>query len=88
TFSNAKNREQVLDIQRDHQVLIDASMRLLDKNGTLYFSSNFRKFKLDKALVERYDIENITKSTLDPDFSRQVPIHHCWKITHKQDKQS
>jgi hypothetical protein len=36
----------------------------------LYFSNNFRKFQLDEGLAARYGVEDISTSTVDPDFAR------------------
>ncbi|MEH6616727.1 MAG: bifunctional 23S rRNA (guanine(2069)-N(7))-methyltransferase RlmK/23S rRNA (guanine(2445)-N(2))-methyltransferase RlmL, partial [Porticoccus sp.] len=80
TFSNSKKMDSVLDIQRDHPRLIDEAMAILAPNGTLVFSNNFRKFSMDESVVDKYQVENITDSTLDPDFQRNQKIHNCWLI--------
>jgi 23S rRNA (guanine2445-N2)-methyltransferase / 23S rRNA (guanine2069-N7)-methyltransferase len=82
TFSNSKRMTDVFDVQKDHETLIDDAMRLLAKDGTLYFSNNYRKFKLEPGLLERYEIENISASTIDVDFKRNPKIHQCWIIRH------
>src|SRR5690606_10384428 len=33
TFSNSKRTDNVLDVQRDHEVLVDDAMRLLERGG-------------------------------------------------------
>ncbi|HEU0197122.1 MAG TPA: bifunctional 23S rRNA (guanine(2069)-N(7))-methyltransferase RlmK/23S rRNA (guanine(2445)-N(2))-methyltransferase RlmL [Nevskiaceae bacterium] len=83
TFSNSKAMEGHFDIQRDHAPLIDDAMKLLAPEGSLYFSSNRRRFKLDQTLAERYSVQDITPQTLDEDFKRPRPAHRCWKITHR-----
>ena len=83
TFSNSKRMEGVLDVQRDHVDLIDGAMRLLRKEGVLYFSNNYRRFKIDHDALADYQIEEITRATLDPDFKRNDKIHCCFRITHK-----
>ena len=80
TFSNSKRMEGVFDIQRDHVALLDLAVARLAKDGVLYFSNNFRKFQLDEHLGERYQVEEITAQTLDPDFARNGKIHRAWKI--------
>ena len=80
SFSNSKSTDDVLDIQRDHIALIRACMTLLAPDGTLYFSSNMRRFKLDEGALADLDIENITASTIDEDFRRSPRIHQCWRI--------
>ncbi|WP_010483084.1 bifunctional 23S rRNA (guanine(2069)-N(7))-methyltransferase RlmK/23S rRNA (guanine(2445)-N(2))-methyltransferase RlmL [Pseudomonas sp. S9] len=81
TFSNSKRMEGIFDIQRDHVALLDLAMARLASGGVLYFSNNFRKFVLDETLAARYQVEEITASTLDPDFARNSKIHRAWRIT-------
>lgn len=84
SFSNSKRMDGVLDVQRDHVQLIQQSMWLLDDDGVLLFSNNRRDFKLDPALKEQFDIEDINAKTIDKDFERNPKIHHCWRIQHKR----
>jgi 23S rRNA (guanine2445-N2)-methyltransferase / 23S rRNA (guanine2069-N7)-methyltransferase len=83
TFSNSKSMETVLDIQRDHGEMIDQAMRCLAKDGVLIFSTNFRKFKLDPAVAERYNVNNITDWSIPRDFQRPAKIHYCFEIKHR-----
>ena len=80
SFSNSKKMEGVLDVQRDHVVLIKRCMDILLPGGILYFSNNLRTFKLDRESLERYDIEDISAQTIDKDFARNTKIHQCFKI--------
>jgi 23S rRNA (guanine2445-N2)-methyltransferase / 23S rRNA (guanine2069-N7)-methyltransferase len=84
TFSNSKKMAEVLDIQRDHGDLIRLAMARLSKKGDLIFSNNYRRFILDEALATEFDIDNVTKQTLDLDFDRNTKIHQCWVIRHKE----
>jgi 23S rRNA (guanine2445-N2)-methyltransferase / 23S rRNA (guanine2069-N7)-methyltransferase len=84
TFSNSKRMDDVLDIQRDHVNLINLTMQSLSSDGVLIFSNNFRKFKLDPILLDKYDIEDIKAKSFDPDFARDEKLHHCWLIKHLQ----
>ena len=83
TFSNSKRMQNVLDVQRDHVELIELAMRLLTRNGVLYFSNNYRKFKFDEGLQAKYDCQNIDDKCLSRDFLRRSTIHHCWQISVK-----
>ncbi len=83
TFSNSKRMDDVFDVQRDHVTLINDALALLSTNGILYFSTNFKRFKLDDLAIINANIENISASTIPEDFSRSPKIHYCWKITHK-----
>lgn len=83
SFSNSKRMQEVLDIQRDHTLLIQQSMYLLDEEGTLIFSNNRQGFKLDAAVAEQFHVENITAQSFDKDFQRNTKIHQCWLIRHQ-----
>lgn len=83
TFSNTKGIERTLDIQRDHSNLIKSCIKILRKEGTLIFSTNFRKFKLDDELFSHYEIKDISKETIPLDFERNKKIHYCWNIKRK-----
>lgn len=82
SFSNSKKMLDILDIQRDHVRLIDAAMRLLAREGILFFSNNLRSFELDHLLEQRYQVRNITKQSIPEDF-RNAKIHQCWEIRPK-----
>lgn len=85
TFSNSKKMEGVLDVQRDHAELIEQCMALLVPEGELYFSNNFRRFRMDDRIQERYRVEDITAATIDEDFVRNPRIHNCWRIQHRSE---
>jgi 23S rRNA (guanine2445-N2)-methyltransferase / 23S rRNA (guanine2069-N7)-methyltransferase len=80
TFSNSKAMASDLDIQRDHAGLIRAAARLLPAHGILLFSTNFRHFKLEPALQDEFQVEDMTRQTIPPDFSRNPRIHQCFRI--------
>ncbi|MCL5734226.1 MAG: bifunctional 23S rRNA (guanine(2069)-N(7))-methyltransferase RlmK/23S rRNA (guanine(2445)-N(2))-methyltransferase RlmL, partial [Actinobacteria bacterium] len=81
TFSNSRSMQAVLDIQRDHSQLIRDCIALLAPEGTLLFSTNFRRFKLDLQLVADFNVVDITRQTVPPDFARNPHIHRCYRIT-------
>jgi 23S rRNA (guanine2445-N2)-methyltransferase / 23S rRNA (guanine2069-N7)-methyltransferase len=83
TFSNSKRMEGVLDIARDHPSLIDACMHILAPGGLLVFSTNAQKFKLDSGSSERYDVKDISVTTIPRDFARNPRIHRCYDITRR-----
>ncbi len=82
SFSNSKRMEGSLDIQRDHLELLELAMARLAPEGTLYFSNNLRSFKLDAAAGERWQLLDISRSTIDADFQRRPNIHRCWQLQH------
>ena len=72
--------EDAFDVQLDHISLINNALELLTAEGTLYFSTNFRKFKLDEQAFSKSIVENISASTIPEDFARSPRIHYCWKF--------
>ena len=84
SFSNSKQLEDSFDVQRDQQSLLRATMARLAPGGTLYFSNNRRGFRLDAALADEFDCEDISTQTLDADFQRNPKIHQCWRIRHRK----
>ncbi len=80
TFSNSKRMTDVFDIQNDHVSLINNAVSLLAPKGILYFSTNFRRFKIDLEALADLKIVDITKETIPEDFSRNQRIHYCWSI--------
>ncbi len=84
TFSNSKNMKETLDIQRDYGDLIAKTVKLLKKDGTLIFSTNFRKFRMNRDLFPDLLIEDITEKSIPADFERNRKIHFCWTIRRKE----
>lgn len=82
TFSNSKRMDAVFDVQTDHVRLIHQAARLLAPGGVLYFSTNFRRFKLDGDALSDLHIDDISAATIPEDFARNARIHYCWKIVH------
>lgn len=81
TFSNSKAMTATFDVRRDHRELITLALARLAPGGTLLFSTNARRFKLDPTLVERCVVEDWTRRTTPADFVGQTP-HQCWRIAH------
>lgn len=81
TFSNSKKMEDDFEVEKDQIQLVQNCLRLLNPGGTLYFSNNKRKFKLDPAILDMASVLDITNKTIPLDF-RDHKIHHCYKITH------
>ncbi|HEY4555391.1 MAG TPA: 23S rRNA (guanine(2445)-N(2))/(guanine(2069)-N(7))-methyltransferase, partial [Lysobacter sp.] len=80
TFSNSK-RAQDFDVQASHVRLLRAAVARLARGGALYFSNNFRRFRLDEAAVSAFArVEEITAQTIPPDFARDARIHRCWRL--------
>ena len=71
------------DVQKDHARLIDAAMMHLVQDGVMIFSCNFRRFRLDDYITDKYSVEDISEQTIGRDFERDMKIHKCYLIRHK-----
>jgi 23S rRNA (guanine2445-N2)-methyltransferase / 23S rRNA (guanine2069-N7)-methyltransferase len=80
TFSNSKRMDNVFDIQQNHVQLINNAVTLLAPGGVLYFSTNFRRFKIDNLALSELNVKDITADTIPEDFARNPKIHYCWRI--------
>jgi len=81
TFSNSK-RAGDFELQREHVRLLRAAVARLARDGVLYFSNNFRRFKLDASALAQFAlVEDISALTIPADFARNPRIHRCWRIT-------
>ncbi len=79
TFSNSKSMLQTFDVERDQFDLVVNVMKLLRTQGTLYFSTNKRDFKLSPELQNQFKITETTAATIPIDFHDQK-IHRCYEI--------
>jgi 23S rRNA (guanine2069-N7)-methyltransferase / 23S rRNA (guanine2445-N2)-methyltransferase len=80
TFSNSKRAED-FDVQAEHVRLLRAAMSRLARDGVLYFSNNYRRFRMDVDSIAAFaSVEDISASTVPPDFERNPRIHRCWRL--------
>jgi 23S rRNA (guanine2445-N2)-methyltransferase / 23S rRNA (guanine2069-N7)-methyltransferase len=80
TFSNSKRADD-FDVQAEHVRLLRAAVERLADGGVLYFSNNFRRFRLDQAAIEQFaECVDISAQTIPPDFERDARIHRCWRL--------
>lgn len=79
SFSNSKQMQGVLDVQRDHVDLIQDCSALLNPGGALFFSTNLRSFRLDQGALAGLQLTDISAQTVPPDY-RNKKIHRCWRI--------
>ncbi|HRP70166.1 MAG TPA: class I SAM-dependent methyltransferase, partial [Turneriella sp.] len=79
-FSRSSRQTRDFDVLRDHPQLIRDALRTLSPNGILYFSTNFRKFRI--RFPEEGDsaqVKNISAQTIPEDF-RNKWIHTCYSV--------
>ncbi len=80
TFSNSARADD-FDIQREHVRLLSAAVDRLTSDGVLYFSNNFRRFKLDETAIAGFaHCQEISAQTIGPDFERNARIHRAWEL--------
>jgi len=83
TFSNSKRLDDIFDVQRDHPRLLELAIARLAPGGVIYFSNNFRRFRMAESVETAYQVEDISAQTLDKDFQRNTRIHKTWRISRK-----
>ena len=82
TFSNSKEMDGHFDVQRDHGELLQQALRLLAPGGILIFSTNYRRFRLERDAFAAWRIEDWSRQTLPLDFARHPKIHQCYAFHH------
>jgi 23S rRNA (guanine2445-N2)-methyltransferase / 23S rRNA (guanine2069-N7)-methyltransferase len=80
TLSRSKRMDREFDVQRDHARLLAMTARLLEPGGVIVFSNNFQKFKLDPAVSQAFEVQDLTRATLPEDFARNPRIHVCFLL--------
>ncbi len=80
TFSNSKRMAREFDVQRDHVELIRAALKRLAPGGLLVFSTNFRKFRIDRQALQDLTLRDVTKGSVPFDFARDAKVHACYEI--------
>jgi 23S rRNA (guanine2445-N2)-methyltransferase / 23S rRNA (guanine2069-N7)-methyltransferase len=68
------------DVQRDHAGLLRRVADLLEPGGSIVFSNNNQRFKLDPALEREFEVNDLTSATLPEDFRRNPRIHSCFEL--------
>ena len=79
TFSNSKSTETFWDVQRDYVGLLEEVLKLIAPGGSIFFSTNFRRFKFDETLFPGTTIRELSRQTVPPDF-RNRRVHRCWRM--------
>lgn len=80
TFSNSKKMDGILDTQKDHVWMINQCIQLLTRDGKLFFSTNYSKFKIDTENIHSDHIKDITRQTTPFDFEGKLN-RFCYLIS-------
>jgi len=83
TFSNSRKTEGTFDLQRDYVWFIGQCLKLLSKEGSLLFSTNYHKFHFDPGRLRGAEVQNTTSTTIPPDFNGKRRPHRSWVIRRK-----
>ena len=79
TYSNSKRTDEDWDVQQQHVELLDAVSKVLNPDGVVYFSTNFRKFRPQLDQLPQFEATEISAKTVPEDF-RNRRIHRCWRM--------
>lgn len=79
TFSNSKSNDKDFIVQEQHIELLQLCAQLLKKDGVIYFSTNYRQFKMSDIILDSMQVSDISEVSIPDDF-RNRRIHYCWDI--------
>lgn len=79
TFSNSKRTAKDWKVQDEYAELLNETLCRMPDGAVVFFSTNFRRFKMDASRVEASVVHEITRQTI-PDEYRNQRIHRCWRI--------
>ncbi|MDH3200947.1 MAG: bifunctional 23S rRNA (guanine(2069)-N(7))-methyltransferase RlmK/23S rRNA (guanine(2445)-N(2))-methyltransferase RlmL [Myxococcales bacterium] len=70
TFSRSKKTKDDFNVHQDHPGLIEQAMRSVRPDGELLFTTHAKSFRLDRAIEERYAVEDCGSKFVPEDFAR------------------
>jgi len=80
TLSRSKRMEKEFDVQRDHVALLHRIGEVLEPDGTILFSNNYQRFRLDTDGLADFEVKDITRATIPEDFRRNPKIHVAYLL--------
>ena len=76
--STSKAMRGDFNVQRDQRRLLESTLALLAPGGILYFSTNYRGFRLKPERLPAA-FQELTPKSLPPDV-HQRDAHRCWRV--------
>ena len=76
--STSKAMRGDFNVLRDHRRLLEATLALLAPSGIVYFSTNYRGFRLAPERLPA-TFQELTPRSLPPDV-HQRDAHRCWLV--------
>jgi 23S rRNA (guanine2445-N2)-methyltransferase / 23S rRNA (guanine2069-N7)-methyltransferase len=70
SYSRSHRMHKDFEIKRDHIALIEATLRVLAPDGTLYFATHAHGFELADELHSRRTVEDISQRVVPRDYAR------------------
>ncbi len=80
TYSNSRSTDEDWDVQLHHAALLQAVAGRMNRDGVIYFSTNFHRFRFDQEAMADFDCREITRQTVPEDFANKKS-HRCWRLT-------
>ncbi|WP_144684043.1 class I SAM-dependent methyltransferase [Desulfobotulus alkaliphilus] len=81
SYSSARDKGKTFDIAEDHPELLHRVLDVIEKGGTVFFSTNHQGFEPLMDSLRVREIEEITQKTIPEDYqSKRKKIHRCWRI--------
>ncbi len=79
TRSNRHGSELTWDVGRDHVELLRRLKPLISPRGVVIFSTNYRRFELDRSALEGWSIEEITPASIPSDIGDRR-VHRAFML--------
>lgn len=81
TFSNSTSTQEDWEVSRGQTEALTLTLSLMSPGGVVYFSTNYRRFKLDEGAIGAAGAtwREISARTVPPEY-RNTRIHRCWRI--------
>ncbi len=80
-FSTSKGMRGTFDVQRDQLRILENALAVLAPSGTLYFSTNYRRFQLNPRTAELGVFQELTPGILPADIQRKDALR-AWQVQH------
>ncbi len=81
TFSNSKSTAEDWTVAQSHTELFRLLVPLMSPGAVIFFSNNYRRFKLDEETMGELGltVQDISRRTVPPEY-RNTRIHRCWRM--------
>lgn len=82
SYSTTRMRKDEFDVSRDHPMLLEAALEVMQSGAAIFFSTNHQGFEPRLEHLKVTDVREITRLTIPEDYAgKRKTIHRCWRIT-------